>query len=55
MKEVFNSAVHMIIMNDNKILVQKRKETNLCPSYYTLPAEHINEGENQYQDLIRGA
>lgn len=55
MKELFKSAVHMIIMDDDKILLQKRKGTKLWPGYYALPAGHIDEGENQYDALIREA
>ena len=55
MKEVFKSAVHMIIINQNKILIQKRKGSKLWPGYYALPAGHIDKGENQYDALIREA
>ena len=55
MKAVFKSAVHMLIVNDNKILLQKRKGSKLWPGYYALPAGHIDEGENQYDALIREA
>ena len=55
MKAVFKSAVHMIINNKGKILLQKRKGSKLWPGYYALPAGHIDEGENQYDALIREA
>jgi 8-oxo-dGTP pyrophosphatase MutT (NUDIX family) len=55
MKAIFKSAVHMIICKKNKILVQKRKGSKLWPGYYALPAGHIDEGENQYDALIREA
>ena len=56
MKEMLKSAVHMIIVNnDNKILLQKRKGSKLWPGYYALPAGHIDEGENQYDALVREA
>lgn len=55
MKEMFKSAVHMLIMDNNKILLQKRKGSKLWPGYYALPAGHIDEGENQYDALIREA
>ena len=55
MKAIFKSAVHMIISKDNKILVQKRKGTKLWSGYYALPAGHIDEGENQYDALVREA
>ena len=45
----------MIIMDNNKILLQKRKGTKLWPGYYALPAGHIDQGENQYKALIREA
>lgn len=55
MKAIFKSAVHMIIIKDNKILLQKRKGSKLWPGYYALPAGHIDNGENQYDALIREA
>ena len=55
MKAVFKSAVHMILVKDDKILVQKRKGSKLWPGYYALPAGHIDEGENQYEALVREA
>ena len=55
MKANFKSAVHMIIQDDNKILIQKRRNTKLWNGYYALPAGHIDEGENQYDALIREA
>lgn len=55
MKELFKSAVHMIIMDNNKLLLQKRKGSKLWPGYYALPAGHIDEGENQYDALVREA
>ena len=55
MKEMFKSAIHIIIMDNNKILLQKRKGSKLWPGYYALPAGHIDKGENQYEALIREA
>ena len=55
MKAMFKSAVHMIIKKDNKILLQKRKGSKLWPGYYALPAGHIDEGETQFDALIREA
>ena len=55
MKAIFKSAVHMIILKNNKILLQKRTGSKLWPGYYALPAGHIDEGENQYEALIREA
>ena len=54
-KAIFKSAVHMIISKDDKILLQKRKGSKLWPGYYALPAGHIDEGENQYDALVREA
>ena len=45
----------MIIIENNKILIQKRKGTNLWEGYYALPAGHIDKGENQYEAVIREA
>ena len=55
MRELFKSAVHMIITKDGKILMQKRKGSKLWPGYYALPAGHIDPGENQYDALVREA
>ena len=55
MKAIFKSAVHMIISKDNKILLQKRKGSKLWPGYYALPAGHIDEGETQFDALVREA
>lgn len=53
MKANFKSAVHMIIIKDKKLLLQKRKGTKLWSGYYALPAGHIADGENQYEALVR--
>ena len=55
MKASFKGAIHIIIIKDNKLLVQKRKGSKLWPGYYALPAGHIDEGENQYDALVREA
>lgn len=55
MKEMFKSAVHIIITDNDKILLQKRKGSKLWPRYYALPAGHIDKGENQYEALVREA
>lgn len=57
MKEIFKSAVHLILIDGNKILVQKRAKngSKLWPGYYALPAGHVDEGENQYEALVREA
>ena len=55
MKAIFKSAVHIILINDNKILLQKRKGSKLWPGYYALPAGHIDEGDTQYDALVREA
>ena len=55
MKAMFKSAVHIILMNENRILLQKRKGSKLWPGYYALPAGHIDEGETQYDALVREA
>ena len=55
MKATFKSAVHMILVNEGRILLQKRKGSKLWPGYYALPAGHIDEGETQYDALVREA
>ena len=42
-------------MKDNKLLVQKRKGSKLWSGFYGVPAGHIDDGENQYDALIREA
>ena len=54
-KAIFKSAVHLILTQEDKILLQKRKGSKLWPGYYALPAGHIDEGENQYEALVREA
>ena len=55
-KEKFLSAVYLIIRNDaGKILLQRRKGTNLWPGFLALPAGHIDVGENAYEAAIREA
>ena len=55
MKETFKSASHMLIIKDNKLLVQRRQGSKLWPGFYGVPAGHIDKGENQYDALIREA
>ena len=55
MKANFRSAVHILIIKNGQILLQKRKGSKLWPGYYAVPAGHIDEGENQYDALIREA
>ncbi len=55
-KEQFLGAVYMIIKNsEGKILLGKRKGTNLWNGYYGLPAGHIDKGEDMYEAFIREA
>ena len=56
-KAIFKSAVHLILTDENKMLVQKRAKngSKLWPGYYALPAGHVDEGENQYEALVREA
>ena len=54
-KAYLKSAVHMIIVENDKILLQKRKGSKLWPGFYALPAGHIDEEENQFDALVREA
>ena len=54
-KDCEAKKINMIITKDNKILLQKRKGSKLWPDYYALPAGHIDEGETQFDALIREA
>lgn len=56
-KAIFKSAIHLILTDGNKILIQKRAKngSKLWPGFYALPAGHIDEGETQYDALVREA
>lgn len=55
-KEIFLSAIYLIIKNDDgKILLQRRQGTKLWPGFLALPAGHVDEGENVYDAAIREA
>ena len=55
-KEKFLSSIYLIIRNDKQqILLQRREGTKLWPGFLALPAGHIDEGENDYEALVREA
>lgn len=56
MKERFLSSVYLLIKNNNEeILLNRRKGTNLWPGFLALPAGHIDKGENAYETAKREA
>ena len=46
-------AVHLLLINDDKILVIKRINTGYCDNMYSLPAGHVEKGENVREAMIR--
>lgn len=46
-------AVHLLLISDNKILLIKRINTGYCDNMYSLPAGHIEKGENVFDAMIR--
>lgn len=55
-REKFLSSVYLIIRNEkNEILLQRRQGTKLWYGFLSLPAGHIDEGENAYDAVVREA
>lgn len=54
-REKFVSAIYLLIIKDNKLLLQRRKGTKLWNGYLALPAGHIDSGEDVYSTAIREA
>lgn len=54
-REKFLSAVYIVIVKDNKVLLQRRQGTKLWCGFLALPAGHVDEGENSYEALFREA
>lgn len=48
-------AVHLFLVKDNKILVEKRKNRKYCNGQYDLIAGHIKGGQDVYDEIIRVA
>ena len=46
-------AVHLLLIKDNKILIIKRFNTGFCDGMYSLPAGHVEKGENVRDAMIR--
>jgi len=46
-------AVHLLLINDNKILLIKRFNTGYCDNMFSLPAGHVEKGENVRYAMIR--
>ncbi len=54
-KEKFLAASYLVIIKEDKILLQRRQGTKLWNGFLALPAGHVDEGENAYDCLIREA
>ena len=54
MEERFNlrCAVHLFLVNDGKILVEKRKNRAYCNGQYDVIAGHIHGGCDVYDEMI---
>ncbi len=54
-RENFLSAVYLLFIKDNKVLLQRRQGTKLWNGYLALPAGHLDSGEDVYTTAIREA
>lgn len=52
-KESFKSAVYIILKDNNKVLFQRRKNTELYLNKLGLPAGHIKPLENAFEAIKR--
>lgn len=48
-------AVHLLLINNGKVLVEKRKNREYCDGQYDLIASHILGNEDVYSAIIRTA
>ncbi len=46
-------AVHLLLISEDKILLIKRMNTGYCDNMYSLPAGHVEKGENVWEAMIR--
>ena len=46
-------AVHLLLIQDDKILLIKRFNTGYCDNMFSLPAGHVEKGENVRDAMIR--
>lgn len=46
-------AVYLLLKDEDHILLMRRYNTGFMDGYYSLPAGHIEKGENPMQALIR--
>ena len=51
----FPVSVHLLIFDDNKILLSKRKNTGFCDGFYSLPSGKLENNESVSQCMIREA
>ena len=49
----FPVAVYLILIEDNKILLQQRAGTNYMNGYYGVPSGHVEMGEGCLNALVR--
>ena len=48
-------AVHLFLIQDEKILLLKRYNTGFCDGMFSLPAGHVEKDENVFDAMIREA
>jgi ADP-ribose pyrophosphatase YjhB (NUDIX family) len=48
-------ASYLLLLKDNKILLQKRFNTGYMDGFYSVPADHVDKGETFTQCIIREA
>ena len=46
-------AVHLILISNDKVLLIKRFNTGFCDNMFSLPAGHVEKGENVCDAMIR--
>lgn len=46
-------AVHLFLIKSNKVLLLRRYNTGFCDGMFSVPAGHINGGENVVRAMIR--
>ncbi|MDR0462866.1 MAG: NUDIX domain-containing protein [Pseudomonadales bacterium] len=49
------SAVYVILERDGEVMLARRHNTGYCDGLYSLPAGHVDDGENTTEAMIREA
>ena len=54
-KDDLKCAVHLFLIKDGKILIEKRKNREYCDNQYDVIATHLKDGEELLNAVIRAA